>query len=270
MDATSSTQSSSSAAPLDASFSRSGYRAMLDAAVRSGYVFAAFDDYAAQGAPRVCLLRHDVDADLGAALEIARIEAEVGVRSTFFIMLRSPLYNAFGRANQRLAREILDLGHWLGLHYDVAFAPGPQRETEEWMTLEAETLGAMYGAPVPAVSFHQPMLAEQTVPGDLAPLGLVSAFDYPGFTYVSDANKALKMGAFVELFESASIARLQLCIHPIWWATDDPNAEPMDLWDAAIAANLARSQEQVTSTERAFGPPRTITLTRSDALDRGD
>jgi hypothetical protein len=269
MDATSSTPSSPPARSLDASFTRTGYRAMLESALRSGYVFAAFDDPAAQSARRVCLLRHDVDADLGAALEIARIEAEVGVRSTFFIMLRSPLYNALGRANQQLAREILDLGHWLGLHYDLAFAPGAQRTAEAWIALEAETLGAMYGAPVRAVSFHQPMLAEKA-PGELAPLNLVSAFDYPGFTYVSDANKALKMGAFVDLFESAAVAHLHLCIHPIWWATDDPSAEPMDLWDAAIAANLLRSQEQVISTERAFGPTRTITLGRADAVDRGD
>jgi hypothetical protein len=245
----------------DTCFTRDAYRRMLDAGIASGYRFAAFDDDVAELGPRVCLLRHDVDVDPGAARELAEIEHARGVRATYFVMLRSPLYNALGRANQTLFREIASLGHWIGLHYDLAFRPDDS-PIEDWIEREAEVLATMLGTDVRVVSFHQPM--QSTVPAsEVRVERLVSAFDFPGFVYVSDANKGLREGSFIALFRDARIPRLHVCIHPIWWATDDPDADPMDLWDAAIVANLERSQAQVAATERAFGRARVVTLQRS-------
>lgn len=245
--------------PEDACFTRGAFARMLDAALASGYRFLGYSEAGAGvDGDRLCLLRHDVDVDPAAALELAEIEAGRGVQATYFVMLRSPLYNALGRANQTLLREIAQLGHWIGLHFDVAFTPD-NRPAIDWLETEADVLATMLGVPVESVSFHQPMLGTAD-PRSIRSERLVSAFDFPGFVYVSDANKALREGSFIQLFREARIPRIQLCIHPVWWATDDPNASLEALWDAAIVANLNRSQEQIVATERGYGLRRVFTI----------
>jgi hypothetical protein len=242
----------------DTCFTRGAYRRMLEAALGSDYAFVPYVQTEPLETERACILRHDVDVDPGAALELARIEHELGVRSTYFVMTRSPIYNAFGRANQTLLREIADLGHWIGLHYDVAFRPDGS-PVDGWIKAEAEVLATMLCTTVKTVSFHQPMLSDEH-PSRIRVDGLVSAFDFPGFVYVSDANKVLREGSLVRMFRESSIPRLHLCIHAEWWVTDDPHLSPGELWDEALLRNLHRSQEQILATERGFGSPRTFSI----------
>jgi hypothetical protein len=244
----------------DVCFSFDAYRNMLDAALGSGYRFVSYESGPSETASRLCLLRHDVDIDPEAAARIAHIEYERGVVATYFVMLRSPVYNAFGRASEQFFREITALGHHIGLHYDIAFGPD-NRHAEESIRREADVLGSMLGVEVNTFSFHQPMFGSADA-RSVRPEGMISAFDFPGFVYLSDANKAVPEGSFVRLFREAAIPRIQLCIHPIWWATDDPDADVADLWDEAILAAMRRSQEQLLATERGFGPPRSITIAR--------
>src|SRR4051794_10657819 len=86
-----------------------GYDALLRTALDAGYAFRPFHDPG--DAARVLLLRHDIDADLGAAVALGEIEARLGVGATYFVMLRSPVYNLFSRAGDRDVRRLVDLGH---------------------------------------------------------------------------------------------------------------------------------------------------------------
>jgi len=52
------------------------------------------------------LLRHDVDVDVGAALEMAKVEKSLGVSSTYFLMLRPPVYNLMSRHNHQAVKKI--------------------------------------------------------------------------------------------------------------------------------------------------------------------
>jgi hypothetical protein len=201
-----------------------------------------------------------VDADLGAAVELARIEQRVGVQATYFCMLRSPLYNVFGRGNVELVREIRSLGHAIGLHYDVGFDPPAGRTHEETIAAEAAALRDLLGTPVGAVSFHQP--SANAGAAAIATPGLTSAFDLPGFEYFSDANKADGFEKLRRVISDGTSPRLQLLIHPIWWANDEPSASTEDLWDRALLANMERSQRQLVATERAYGSARRLDLTR--------
>ena len=64
------------------------------------------------------ILRHDVDASLHAALKMAKIEKELDISSTFFILFSSEFYNPISVDGSKIIREILSLGHKLGLHYN--------------------------------------------------------------------------------------------------------------------------------------------------------
>jgi len=242
------------AAPL---FTRAGYARILADGLDGGYSFRAFDDPFDPAGRPVCLLRHDVDADPGAALELAHIEAGLGVRSTYFLMLRSAVYNPLGRANSAIVREILSLGHWLGLHLDISFMPGDERDALEWAALERRMLEQSFDTEVGAVSFHQPGQSPRPLPSAFDGMVLASSeHDLPGFFYLSDSNKAERTHRAAEILRNATEPRFQFLVHPIWWVSDDPDASTEHLWTQAIVRNLERSQEQLLACEGAFGTPR--------------
>ena len=243
-------------------FTPGGLASLLQEARAAGYAFLGFDESADDAsAERICLLRHDVDADPEAAALVARVEAELGIRATYFFMLRSPLYNVLGRENSRLVREVLALGHDLGLHFDVCFDDGSGRTLEESVELERRVLSDAFETPVRALSFHQVALRRE--PPSLEFAGLVNANDpgqLPGFEYISDSNKSARVALLGEAFREARYPRLQLLLHPLWWISDDASASAESLWDQAIERNWNRSQRQLLEAENAYGAERVFRI----------
>ena len=54
--------------------------------------------------------------DIDRAYELAKLEKELGVSSTYTVQLRNNTYNALSEKNIDLVRKIKDLGHHIGLH----------------------------------------------------------------------------------------------------------------------------------------------------------
>lgn len=242
------------------SFTLSAYRDLLETAINSDYKFMAFHDPERFDGNKNCLLRHDIDADLGAAVEIAKIEANLGVGATYFLMLRSPIYNLMGRENTRLVQEIIGLGHWLGLHYDEGFYPDTRYKTEEWIALEAGILSRMFGKKIETISFHQP--SQNVLNGGIKLKRFVNTYDkndLPDYFYISDSNMLWKHDPY-DVFSRSLHRRIHLLIHPLWWNTTMPNLPAQVVWNNAILANLYRSQRQMLATERAFGNPRRFSI----------
>jgi hypothetical protein len=82
-------------------FSPSGYRHFLEHIRSQGYGLTTFDDLPGAQArqTKCCFMRHDIDVSLDFALEMARLEHSMGVRTTYFVMFRSPIYNLLSRHN---------------------------------------------------------------------------------------------------------------------------------------------------------------------------
>jgi hypothetical protein len=110
------------------SFLHGRYSRLLDAvADESRFRVVPLVEFA--GAPRdrvVVALRHDVEERLESALEMAALEAERGLRATYFILHTAPYYAAVGwrRAERRESllpglRRLQDMGHEIGLHNDL-------------------------------------------------------------------------------------------------------------------------------------------------------
>ena len=244
-------------------FSKTGYQTLLETALDAGYRFIPFDNTLHLKQGRCCLLRHDVDVDLGAALEIAKVESVLGIRSTFFLMLRSPLYNLIGRANSRIVQEIIQLGHWIGLHYDDGFCLDKQYSLDEWICLESRILENMFGVEIKAVSFHQP--SQAILSGKIKLNNYVNTYnkkELDGFYYVSDSNKVWKVESPYNIFQKELYSKVHLLIHPLWWI-GDYNLPTEDVWEQMIVSNFYRSQKQLLETERAYGPAREITISKA-------
>jgi hypothetical protein len=231
----------------------------------AGYEFCFFDEIK-KILPREsrCLLRHDVDVDVGAAFQLAKVEMSLGVHSTFFLMLRSPVYNLMARHNHQAVLEILAMGHNIGLHYDAGFFIDNKPSHELNINQQAEWLEKEFDVKVHAVSFHQPGL---DVLNGLVKTGLrVNTYDkvrLANFAYFSDSNRTLKLsaGSWQPSIDPINISDLhkqniQLLIHPMWWVYDSSSVE--NVWNRAIANNFEMFQQQMIATERAYGQKRSI------------
>ena len=166
-------------------FTEASYRDIVVAA-QARYAFEPFGTKAS--GPHV-LWRHDVDYSVHRAVVLARLEAELGARATYFLTLHSDLYNVLEPAVLVRAREIAALGHWIGLHFDAGFyADGALDERAAW---EGRVLAEALEAPVQAVSLHNPSVsgteafdAEEL--GGMVHAGARSIRDR--YAYVSDSN----------------------------------------------------------------------------------
>src|SRR4029079_12046411 len=110
-------------------FTEASYREVVETA-RARYAFEPFGTDAS--GPHV-LWRHDVDYSMHRAVVLARLEAELGARATYFVTLHSDLYNLLEPAVHDRVREIAALGHWIGLHFDAGFHPDDElNERAAW------------------------------------------------------------------------------------------------------------------------------------------
>lgn len=70
------------------------------------------------------LLRHDVDLSLHYALEMALLEKDHGIHSTYFILLTSDLYSAVSPSGRASIKAIKEAGHEIALHIDSRYFLG--------------------------------------------------------------------------------------------------------------------------------------------------
>ncbi|MCB1562206.1 MAG: hypothetical protein R3D66_01225 [Alphaproteobacteria bacterium] len=247
--------------PQHPDFNLTAYDSLLKTAQDNGYRFESFKCLHEASIPdeaHICLLRHDIDVDMEAALRMAKLEHARGVRATYFFMLRSPVYNLTARANNDFARQITALGHDVGLHYDQAYHPGDQRSEAEWMAFEAAFLEGLLDVEISTISFHQPSPA--VLEGRIETGRFLNTYTDPaskGFHYISDSNRQWAKESAEDAFAAKRYKRLQLLIHPLWWVYGECMTTE-HVWDKAIATNIGRMQRQILDTERAYGPARNI------------
>jgi len=248
-------------------FSLSVYGEILASAKSAGYKFIDFSalniGMHSCSLGSKCLLRHDIDVDLSAAFEMAKIEHDLGVSSTYFLMLRSPVYNLMARHNHALVKSILDLGHSIGLHYDQGFDQLrglTSTQTTALLEGEAQWLEQQFSCPVAAVSFHQPSSA--VLQGKISTGNRVNTYDrdrLAGFEYFSDSNRNFSLlsesnSCIRDVFEARAPQNLQILIHPMWWVYENDTTQAV--WDCAISSNFGMMQKQLLETERAYGSAR--------------
>tara|TARA_B110000037_G_C16983305_1_gene449956 strand:+ start:48 stop:785 length:738 start_codon:yes stop_codon:yes gene_type:complete len=238
------------------SFSKDGYERLLKTALRNKYEFVFFNSNSTNEFQ--CKLRHDVDVNIQLALEMAIIEASLGVQSTYFVMLRSPVYNLFSRENDRAIGKIFRLGHQIGLHYDEGFYP-KTKSLQSLVNAEAKIITANFEHDIEVVSFHQPSI--EIISGKKTISNFKNTYslaDMNNFHYLSDSNKVWKENP-LDCFENKTYRKIQLLIHPIWWMTDIEKSTER-LWSEALIKNFEVTQEQLLSTERAYGAKKTMIL----------
>lgn len=97
-------------------FTLNGYQELLKLAISENYNIVFYEDLGVFN--KEMIIRHDIDFSLEKALEIAQLEYNMGVKSTYFVLISSPFYNLYSDANSVIIKSILGYGHKIGLHFD--------------------------------------------------------------------------------------------------------------------------------------------------------
>lgn len=161
------------------------------------------------------ILRHDIDYSLESALAIAEIEHRIGVSSTFFLLFHSEMYNIFSPTSVSIISRILELGHYIGLHYDSTVLLSLNANPGKILREELAILEEHFGTKTNVVSAHNPTLND----GIEIPQNIINAYD-PEFTqdrkYLSDSVQFWRENCFCTHVNKHK--KLQILTHPIWWS----------------------------------------------------
>ncbi len=234
-----------------ADFTLGNFRRLIRLA-KENYRFRWFTDF--DRAERFVLWRHDVDFSVHRAVKMAHVEAEEGVKSTYFLHLHSEFYNLLELEVTRLARELVASGHALGLHFDTHYhGVENQEQLERLLTREKLILEDCFEVEVPVFSFHiTSQVTERFSNTEYA--GLINAYanyfrrEVP---YCSDSNGYWRHRRLEEVLQEATDPRLQVLTHPELW--QDTVMSPKQRVNRCIAGRAEKTQRWYEDTLRSHG-----------------
>jgi len=200
------------------------YKQLLETALSCGEVLLFSKRTTKPG----LIIRHDVDLDLKLCEHMVIVEKRLGVRSTFYVMVRSPLYNPLAPNESEFLRWLIAEGFEVGLHFD----PVPHEQLigqnhlnyKRCILEDASILSTVFNSlghtHVRSVSFHncgtRAFSQNLVFAADGADLVLENAWFDSG-RYISDSRMQLPMENVFAFVEHCGQEQLMLNIHPEHW-----------------------------------------------------
>lgn len=197
-------------------FTYAAYRNLITELKQNAYQFCGYFDYANK--EKSVIMRHDIDYSLEQSVKMAQIEQEEGISSTYFVLLKTDFYNPVSKRANDFIREIKNLGHEVGLHFDeTVYAGCDVRKLPEMIQREADILSDICGFPVRCFSMHRPN--QVTLGKDLQVDGLVNSYGHDffhEFKYLSDSRRNWREPV-EEIVRSGAYDRLHILTHAFWY-----------------------------------------------------
>ncbi len=276
------------------------YRELLHTFLDAGFVHCshaqAFDHSSLP--EKAAFVRHDVDHDLKTAIKMAHIEHDLGIRSTYFLLHPGDFgqtrnyYGAIVRGRivpsagmQAAARELVALGHEVGLHNDlVQLSMKTGRTIEELLGEQLEIFAAL-DIPLSGTASHGSRFAREhgfvnyeifteCLPKGEVPRSIVfdehreqalfdvsfrqlglnyEAYSIPRDCYISDSGGRFSVGATRLLHVDPASIRASLAdkrrvvalLHPDWWQSTQPSRRRL----VAAANTAGDAADQIKASE---------------------
>ena len=176
------------------------------------------------------ILRHDVDYDLQKACDFSLYEHELGVRSTYFILLTSDFYNIYSLNSQKYIQRILCAGHSIGLHFDeTRYADDTDKDFFcEKILWEAKRLSDITGVRIDKVSMHRP--SKKMLNWDIEIPGFVNTYSkyyFNNYKYFSDSRRNWRESVIEEL-KKRKYKNVQVLTHPFWYMSTNKEKDIHD------------------------------------------
>lgn len=211
-------------------FTLKHYEDCIKTSLDKGYTFYTFDEIEqATLSKKSLLMRHDIDYQLDIAIEIANIEKNFGVTSTYFIRFHSHTYSPLCIRDARKIQRIRSLGHQIGLHYELDFySLVGSKDSIAGLKREIDTLSEIAGSSITCIAPHEPkrtgiksLSKEQS---DFLNIKL-QAYDeklLKDFKYISDSGARWREGSWHHHVSNETYDRLYVLTHPCWWYSSSP------------------------------------------------
>ena len=199
-------------------FTFKNYRTILENA-KLNYSFITYDKVNLESKDFI-LLRHDVDHSMHNALKMATIEHELNIVSTYFIHLHNEFYNFFEKEISEIILKIIELGHEVGLHFDVHYHHiNTEEELNELIQFEKSLLEKVINRNVKVFSFHNTneftMNCKEWSYGGL--INTYANIFQSEVGYCSDSNGYWRFEVLQEIIMQKKYTKLQVLTHPELW-----------------------------------------------------
>ncbi|MCQ2451381.1 MAG: hypothetical protein MJ080_05345 [Clostridia bacterium] len=203
-------------------FTYSAYSDLVGFLNKNGY---AFKDYQNHSDFKKCVIfRHDIDYSIEKSLELAKLENKLNVKSTYFVLLTTDFYNVFSKKNIAMLKEIINLGHTIGLHFDEMNYPdivGNESKIIKKIKYEADTLSGLLDYKIRCVSMHRP--SRNILDANLEIPGLINSYSsvfFNDFKYLSDSRRNWREPV-EEIIKSQKFDKLHILTHAFWYNDDE-------------------------------------------------
>lgn len=199
---------------MEVSFTYAFYSELISCLKKEGYSFADYHNY--EDYSKCVILRHDIDNSIDKSVAMAEIEARLGVKSTYFVLLTSDFYNVASKKNLEGLRKIQKLGHEIGLHFDE-MAYETIKDVPSAIAREASVLSEIIGTQVTTVSMHRP--SQKTLDANYEIPGMINSYGktfFNDFKYLSDSRRRWREPV-LDIIKSGQFDRLHILTHAIWY-----------------------------------------------------
>lgn len=167
------------------------------------------------------LVRHDVDFSLELAYKFSRFELNHNIKSTYYVLVTSSLYNIFSLESKKIITEMIKDGFEIGLHFDpVIYGNLGEKELLNKMNLEIEIFEKFYSTKIYSYSMHNPSLSGIYINNN----SLINAYDSDIFQenlYISDSSFSFRNKNPKEFLKKSKNQRIQFLTHPIHFFSDE-------------------------------------------------
>ncbi len=207
-------------------FTFQSYSTLLTLLNEEGYKIIDYSD--GEKYEKCAILRHDVDFDVSQALLMAQAEYRQGIRSTFFVLVTSNLYNIHSFASRKAIKQIQDMGHTIGLHFDEVVYPediGKVDRIREKIKQELDILSEVLSTNIGVYSYHRPSKA--ILDFDIQIGGAINSYGelfFKKFKYLSDSRMHWREPV-LDIICKRQYPRMQILTHPFWYHDKEKSME---------------------------------------------
>ena len=201
-------------------FTFSNYQRLLQLALNMGFIFGDYYlDHSGKSYKEI-VWRHDVEFSVHNALKMAKIEKELGIKAYYFFQIHSEFYSIFEKEIYLLAKEIVKLDHYIGLHFDAHFWEiQDQKELEECLFNDIKLLESLLGVEIKSFSYHNttPQLLALNDTYYAGMLNVYAKLIREKYRYCTDSTGIWRYERLGDVLQDSSIQYLQVLTHDGMW-----------------------------------------------------
>lgn len=198
-------------------FTYKAYKNLIITSLENGYDICSYKKV--DKFDKSIILRHDIDFSPSRAIDIARIEYQLGVKSTYFILLSTEFYNVFSKETAGIFNEILDMGHDIGLHFDEQrYDASSINQMKDYVYHESKILEKALGVSINVVSMHRP--SKISLDNNIKFEGIINSYSqmfFKDMKYVSDSRMNWREDV-IEIIKSNKYDKIHILTHPFWYS----------------------------------------------------